>query len=385
MVSNIKKKMKEIIARDYKFKQISVSRADAYEYVKSLGEEEKMLNYLFMTHDSITMYELDDDYNYFFYIMPPSTGCLKRFDLTFVAPKGVVLSYPINNVVPRFVPSPQVLDAFKTYEEKLKGIGVTYAGDLNQIVIDGKINDFIQMNEILYDKNMENVAQMVVKNKNIRAVFISGPSSSGKTTTSKKLAMYLKSYGKDSLVLSTDDYFVNREDSPRKEDGSYEFEIVDALDINLFGTQMRQLLKGDEVVIPTYNFIAGIKEYKRKPVTLKDLEWGRLSQRICRIVEKVMEDQGLNKSQLAQRIKYPQSALSDVFSPDDTGRKRRLSVPLLMAVCEELSLYFPDVIKAAWDGSALAWLKFHLATKEPQSLDRLDAIVKAIAPGDASD
>lgn len=270
MVTNIKKKMKEIIARDYKFKQISVSRADAYEYVKSLGEDEKMLNYLYMTHDSITMYELDDDYNYFFYIMPPSTGCLKRFDLTYVSPKGVVLSYPINNIVPRFVPSPQVLDAFKTYEEKLKGIGVTYAGDLNQIVIDGKINDFIQMNEILYDKNMENIAQMVVKNKNIRAVFISGPSSSGKTTTSKKLAMYLKSYGKDSLVLSTDDYFVNREDSPRKEDGSYEFEIVDALDINLFGTQMRQLLRGEEVVIPTYNFIAGIKEYKRKPVTLKE-------------------------------------------------------------------------------------------------------------------
>ncbi len=123
----------------------------------------------------------------------------------------------------------------------------------------------------------------------------------------------------------------------------------------------------------------------KKPVTLKDIEWGRLSQRICRIVEKVMEDQGLNKSQLAQRIKYPQSALSDVFSPDDTGRKRRWSVPLLMAVCEELSLYFPDVIKAAWEGSTLAWLKFHLSTKEPQSIDRLDAIVKAIAPGDASD
>jgi threonyl-tRNA synthetase len=80
--------MKEICARDYKSKQIIVSRHDAYEYVKSLGVEEKMLNYLFMTHDSITMYELDDDYNYFFYIMPPSTGCLKRFDLTYVDADG---------------------------------------------------------------------------------------------------------------------------------------------------------------------------------------------------------------------------------------------------------------------------------------------------------
>lgn len=269
-VHNIKKKMKEICARDYKFKQISVSRHDAYEYVKSLGEEEKMLNYLYMTHDSITMYELDDDYNYFFYVMPPSTRYLKRFDLTFIAPRGIVLSYPINNVVPRFVPAPQVLDAFKTYENQLKNIGVKYAGDLNQKVIEGNIEDFIHTNEILYDRNMENIATMLSKNKNIKAIFISGPSSSGKTTTSKKLAMYLRSVGIDSLVLSTDDYFLNREDSPRKADGSYEFECVEALDINLFSKQLRQLLKGENVIIPTYNFIAGIKEYKRKPTTLKE-------------------------------------------------------------------------------------------------------------------
>lgn len=269
-VNNIKKKMKEICARDYKFKQISVSRNDAYEYVKSLGEDEKMLNYLYMTHDSITMYELDDDYNYFFYIMPPSTRYLKRFDLTYIAPRGIVLSYPINNVVPKFIPAPQVLDAFKNYENQLKNIGVKYAGDLNQKVIEGNIEDFIHTNEILYDRNMENIANMVHKNRNIKAIFISGPSSSGKTTTSKKLAMYLKSVGIDSLVLSTDDYFVNREDSPRKADGSYEFEIVDALDINLFSKQLRQLLKGESVIIPTYNFIAGIKEYKRKPTTLKE-------------------------------------------------------------------------------------------------------------------
>ena len=123
----------------------------------------------------------------------------------------------------------------------------------------------------------------------------------------------------------------------------------------------------------------------KKPVQLNDAEWGKLSQRICRIIEKVMNDQQLNKSQLAKRIKYPQSALNDVFTPDDNGRKRRWSIPLLMAVCEELSLYFPDVVHAAWEGSTLAWLKFHLSTKEPQSLERLDAIIKAIAPGDASE
>lgn len=270
VVSAIKRKMKEICDKDIPFKHINVSRKDAYEYVKSFNETEKMLNYTYMTNDSVSMFELEDEYNYFFYLMPPSTGLLKRFDLTYVSPNGVVLSYPIDNVLPKYVPSPKVLDAFKTYEAKLNNIGVKYAGDLNKIITEGKISDFIQTNEILYDMNMENIASSVVNNKNIKAIFISGPSSSGKTTSSKKLAMYLKSMGKDSLVLSTDDYFLERKDSPKKADGSYEFEIVDALDIKLFASHLKKLLNGEEVVIPTYNFITGEKEYKRKPIGLKD-------------------------------------------------------------------------------------------------------------------
>lgn len=123
---------------------------------------------------------------------------------------------------------------------------------------------------------------------------------------------------------------------------------------------------------------------QKKAVHVKDVEWGRLSQRICRIIEKVMSEQGINKSQLAKNMKYPQSALSDVFTPDDKGRKRRWSVPLLMAVCDELSLYFPDLIRAAFEGSTLAWLKFNLSSHEPQSMERLDAIIKTIAPDDTT-
>lgn len=269
IVGQIKKKMKDICDKDLIFKSVNVSRDDAYEYYKQLGEDEKVLNYLYMTNDSVTMYELEDEYNYFYYIMPASTKILKRFDLTFISPNGVVLSYPINNIVPKYNPAPQVLEAFKNYEAKLTAMGVKYAGELNKIVIDGKISDFIQTNEIIYNQNMEDIAMMVSNNKNLRSIFISGPSSSGKTTTSKKLALYLKSMGFDTLVLSTDDYFKERVDSPKKEDGSYEFEIVDAIDIDLFSSQLKKLLNGEEVVIPTFNFITGEKEYKRKPTTLK--------------------------------------------------------------------------------------------------------------------
>ena len=270
VVAQIKKKMKEIIKRDIPFRNISVDRNDAIEYSKSVEENEKVLNYTYMTKDSVTMCELGDMYNYFYYIMPASTKILKRFDLTYVSPYGVAISYPIDNVVPKFNPTPKVLEAFKKYEKKLSTLGVHYAGDINKIVCDGNISDYIQKNEILYDENIREVAEKVSKDKNIKAIYISGPSSSGKTTTSKKLALYLNAKGYDTLVISTDDYFVERKDTPRKPDGSYEYEIVEALDIKLFNNHIKSLLNGDEIIKPTYNFITGEKEYKGKPISLKE-------------------------------------------------------------------------------------------------------------------
>lgn len=270
VIEKIKNKMKEIIDADEPIKNVSVSRKDAYDYSENNSEYEKCLNYTYLTNESVTMYELMDSYNYFYYIMPPSTGILKKFELVYLPPNGVVLCSPINGTIPKFVPRDQVLDAFKTYESKLNGLGVRYSGDLNKLVCDGKIFDFIRTNEILYDDNMQAVANMVVKNRNIKAIFISGPSSSGKTTTSKKLALYLKSRGLNSMVISTDDYFVERVDTPKKPDGSYEYECLEALDVKLFNTQIKNLINKKEVIIPTYNFITGEKEYKKKPVVMND-------------------------------------------------------------------------------------------------------------------
>jgi len=272
VVNKIKNKMKEIIAADEPIKNVSVSKKDAYDYSNNMNEYEKCLNYTYITNESVTMYEFMDLYNYFYYIMPASTGILKTFDLIYLAPNGIVLCAPIKGVIPKFVNRPQVLDAFRTYENKLSDLGVRYSGDLNKLVCDGKILDFIRTNEILYDDNMQAVANMVVKNKNIKAIFISGPSSSGKTTTSKKLALYLKAKGINSMVISTDDYFVERVDNPKKPDGSYEYECLEALDVKLFNTQVKNLINKKEVIIPTYNFITGEKEFKRQPVTMNDNE-----------------------------------------------------------------------------------------------------------------
>lgn len=123
----------------------------------------------------------------------------------------------------------------------------------------------------------------------------------------------------------------------------------------------------------------------KKPVEQMDVEWGRISQRVCSILLPVMTDKGYTRTTLAASIEYPQSSLSDVFSPEEKGRRRRWSIPLLLAVCKQLELNFPDVIKAAWEGSSAAGLQLRLASLPEKSRGRLEAILHAVAPGDASE
>lgn len=270
VVKEIKDKMKEISSKDLSIKKISSSRDEALDYYEKLGEEEKVLNYTYMTSEYVSLYELGDIYNYFYYIMPVSTGVLNRFDLTYIEPNGIILSYPVNNEVPKYNPAPKVLESFRSYEERLSKLNINYAGDVNKIVTEGNIKDYIQTNELMYEELVDDIAKKVVTNRKIKAIFMSGPSSSGKTTSSRKLSLCLKAKGIDALVISTDDYFLEREKSPKDESGNYDFERVEALDYDLFRNHIKKLLMGEEIIIPTYNFIAGQKEFKRKPIALKE-------------------------------------------------------------------------------------------------------------------
>ena len=271
-VAAIKKQMKKIIAKDYEINKISASREDIIEYVNKLGEYEKALNYKYMTSDIVSIYELKDLYNYFYYIMPASTGILKKFNLTYIPPKGVVLSYPINGELPKYKSTEKVLSAFQNYQNKLSKLNVNDGSDINKLVIENKIKDFIQIDEIIYRQGVEDIANQIASSKKIKVIFMSGPSSSGKTTSSKRLSLSLKSKGINTVVLSTDDYYVDREESPRDENGDYDFEVVEAIDYKLFGKDLSKLLKGEEVTIPTYNFLTGKREYKSSPIKLNKNE-----------------------------------------------------------------------------------------------------------------
>lgn len=273
MVDEIKAKMHELVKEDIRITRVVTSRKEAISYFNSVKEYEKSLTYKQMTGEMLTLYSMLDYYNYFYTKMPYSTKILTSFDLTLTTDKGVMLEYPstFDMKIPEYTHMPQVLNVFDNYAVWAEKLGVKYVSEVNNVVINGKIKEFIELNEIKQNNDLLEIANKIQNNINdIKIVLIAGPSSSGKTTTCKKLALYLKSKGLNPFTLSTDDFFKDRKDTPKNEKGEYEYDIPEAIDIDLFNEKLEALLKGEETTLPTYNFLTGEKEYKHPPVSLKN-------------------------------------------------------------------------------------------------------------------
>ena len=265
--------MTELVNKNLKIEKVSVNKKDAIKYFDSVNENEKSAIYKQVTDEVVTLYSLLDYYNYFYTNMPSRTGILKYFDLTLTKDGGVMLEYPRKEdmIIPPYTHIGAVLKVFDEYEKWSKLLEVNYVSEVNKIVIDGKIKEFIELNEIKQNSDLNSIANEIEKNlENIKVVLIAGPSSSGKTTTSKKLSLYLKGKGINSFVLSTDDFFLERKNTPKNEKGEYLFDIPEAIDIELFNQKLNDLLEKKETLLPTYNFLTGEKEYKGKPVKLKE-------------------------------------------------------------------------------------------------------------------
>ena len=273
MVDEIKAKMHELVKEDIRITRVVTSRKEAISYFNSVKEYEKSLTYKQMTGEMLTLYSMLDYYNYFYTKMPYSTKILTSFDLTLTTDKGVMLEYPstFDMKIPEYTHMPQVLNVFDNYAVWAEKLGVKYVSEVNNVVINGKIKEFIELNEIKQNNDLLEIANKIQNNINdIKIVLIAGPSSSGKTTTCKKLALYLKSKGLNPFTLSTDDFFKDRKDTPKNEKGEYEYDSPEAIDIDLFNEKLDALLKGEETTLPTYNFLTGEKEYKHPPVSLKN-------------------------------------------------------------------------------------------------------------------
>ena len=272
-ILNLKAKMHEIAGYGYKINKCVVKKHDAMKYYESIGHKEKSSNINNIPNSFVELFELNHMYNYFYSEMPPSTKDLNTFNIEKVSTHGFVLMYPrsdFNYKIPKFDYNQKIIDELISYSNWSNKLDVTNVASLNKIISNAEIRMFIKMNNIFVNDKLYATAEKISKNKDIKVVLIGGPSSSGKTTTSKKLQTYLKSYGVKPIVFSTDDYFLNKVDSPKDENGEYDFECLEAIDLKLFNSQLEDLINGKEVVPPTYNFVTGEQEFKSNPIKMDD-------------------------------------------------------------------------------------------------------------------
>lgn len=264
-MQNIKGIMREIIKKHLPINKLNIDRLEAISYYNEIEDDTKSGVLKYITDNYITLYRLGNVYEYFYSLMPTSTGQVKDFDLTFIDNNSLVLRFPtvyINDKIKKYQHHPHMFDVFREYKDWATLIDVQNSVDLNRVVSTGKISDLIKIDETLQSNRLLEIAKEInAKRKKVRIVLMAGPSSSGKTTTSRKLCMYLKSFGLNPKTIGMDDYFVERDKTPKDKDGNYDFECLETLDLKLFDKQMQQLLNEEEVSIPTYNFTLGKKEY----------------------------------------------------------------------------------------------------------------------------
>ena len=266
-ITNIKKIMKDKVKASLPFTKIETTRNEAIEYFKSIKREDKVRNLFYNISEFVTLYKLENTYNYIIGDLPNNTSVLKYFDLSLIEGKGIVVRFPSiydNSKVLKYTHHDNYFNSLEEYSEWGNKLNINNLGELNDYISNSNSGNLIQLSEIMQDYKLLNIAEEIVLNKDdYKVILLSGPSSSGKTTTSMKLSLYLKSLGLNPTHLSMDDYFLERDQTPLGPNGKPDFESLNALDIKLFDSQISKLLKGTKVIVPTFNFISGKKEYKR--------------------------------------------------------------------------------------------------------------------------
>lgn len=236
---------------------------DAIRLFESCGMEDKTRLLRFRRSSYVNVYRLEDYQDYYYGYMAPSTGILKTFDL-FAYDDGFVLQLPVKEnpqVVPEFAPPAKLFHVLKETTQWAEMLDVSNVGALNEHITNGDIESLILVQEALQEQKIFEIVQMIQQRPNTKFIMIAGPSSSGKTTFSHRLSIQLMAKGYRPHPIAVDDYFVEREQTPKDEKGEYNFEDLHAIDIELFNAHMNQLLEGKEVEMPKFNFKIGKKEY----------------------------------------------------------------------------------------------------------------------------
>ena len=269
-LKKIKERMLELINRDIPIKKIKKKREEAIEIFRGYGMEDKVSLLNHVAFENVSLYELDGRYDYFYGQMAFSTGVIKAFDLMYYDP-GFILMSPRQdnlNIVSEFKENRKLSQIFLESERWLNIIGVGEVGALNDKVDNHELRDLIMVSEALHEKKIAQIADMIHERKETKVVLIAGPSSSGKTTFANRLSVQLRVNGYIPIPISLDDYFVDREHTPKDENGEYDFESIYSLDLKLFNSHLSSLLEGEEIEIPSFNFRTGEREWEGKKLKL---------------------------------------------------------------------------------------------------------------------
>lgn len=269
-ICKIKDRMKELIKKDLPINKIEVKKEEAVKIFDSYGMEDKVTLLNQMDFETVKLYELEGRYDYFYGHMGCSTGVIKAFDLMYYEP-GFILRNPKETdvtVLPEFVEQKRLAQVFYETEQWLNILGIGEVGSLNEKINNKELTDLILVSEALHEKKIAEIADKITNKKEVKIVLIAGPSSSGKTTFANRLGIQLRVNGLIPMPISLDDYFVNREDNPKDENGEYDFESIHSIDLKLFNHNLNHLLLGEEVEIPSYNFKLGRREWVGNKIKL---------------------------------------------------------------------------------------------------------------------
>ena len=263
-IAAVKERMLELCQMNIPIEKRTINTDEAVSqfHKHRMYDKEKLFRYRRVS--KVNLYRINEFEDYYYGYMVPSTGYLKYFDL-FLYGEGFVIQLPLKEaptIVPPFEPQHKIYRVMKDSARWHERLGVSTVGALNDKISQGEINELILVQEALMEKKLADIAEEIVKQKDKKFVMIAGPSSSGKTTFSHRLSIQLLAHGLKPHPIAVDDYFVDREKSPRDELGNYNFEDLECIDVELFNSDMNRLLNGETVQLPTYNFITGRREYK---------------------------------------------------------------------------------------------------------------------------
>lgn len=266
--------IRNIIKKNLPIKQVIMTREEASRFYDETDTSKGRLQFDLEENKRIYMYYCEDYYNYCYGTLADRTGIARIFEII-KYDKGFLMRYPSSEnpeQLPKLIPTKKLAWALNEYDDIHKILNVNTVYKLNNEVEENNIKDIIMLDEALHEKKIANIADKIAENRKVKMVLIAGPSSSGKTTFAQRLGIQLRINKIKPVTISVDNYFVERKETPRDENGEYNFECIEAIDLKLFNEHLTKLLSGEEVEMPEFDFHEGTKRYKGKKLKLESDE-----------------------------------------------------------------------------------------------------------------